>query len=76
MSKTPRRKSKKKRGRRPGGVRDFVRRLLRRNPKLETPNLRERAKAEFGHTLEIHRHFPQLVYEIRKQLRIKIKRAG
>lgn len=61
-------KPKRKRGRKRGGATDFVRRLLGKNPKLSTPKLRELAKAEFGYTVTLDRHFPQLVYRVRSEL--------
>ena len=39
---------------------------------MTTPDLRVKARAEFGYTFEIDRHFPQLVYGIRKELKIKV----
>ena len=57
------------RGRKPGGVADFVRCVLRATPRATTQKIRTLAYAKFGYTYQIDRHFPQLVYQIRKELR-------
>lgn len=62
-----RRKPKRKRGRHKGGLANFVRQALRSNPRLTTGALRKLAEAEFGYRPTIDRHFPQLVYRIKRE---------
>jgi len=69
-------RKKKKPGRRPCGVTDFVRQALRRDPRLTTQALRELARTQFGYTPDIDRHFPQLVYHVRLEMRKRHAATG
>ena len=64
--------NEKPKGRKQSGVANFVRKKIEGNPKLTTQELRKLARKRFGYTYDIDRHFPQLVYRVRKQLGISV----
>jgi hypothetical protein len=59
----------KVRGRPRSGVTAYVRDLLRAAPDAATPELRRAALEAFGYTPDIDRHFPQLVWRAKQQIK-------
>lgn len=50
-----------------GGISAFCRAAIAKHPGMSTPELRKLAKRKFGYHYVIDRHFPQLIYRLRRQ---------